>query len=412
LLWGTSIAAAAAFWSQQLIVGWLVYSMTKSPLITGLVAGLDGLPVLLAGPVGGMLVDNWDRRRVLATILTCQAVVVLTFALFVALGLFTTWSVFLFAGVMGIGWVFADPVRMSLIPTLVPRENILNAFALNSLAFSVTRLAAPAAIGLVLAFLGKGFGLAFEGGLLVIAVSLALALRLEEVHLPPLNVRSAISGIKEGVAYVRTQPPVLALIFAAAVPSMFGLPFVHGLMPVVAAERFQLGAIGLGVLFAAVGAGATLGTAVLASWAHNRSGKSLLPVCAVMMVTGMVWFSLNPWFYLALPALMLMSAGLMAFYALCHAAIMSQIPDHLRGRVGGLYALNWGVSPLGGIAAGMIAQFLGAPIAIGIGAGCMILGFTAIAHLFRAAWLPAKQETEPAQSDEVIVIEPVPALAD
>ncbi|MDA1128660.1 MAG: MFS transporter [Chloroflexi bacterium] len=394
MLWGTTVAAAAAFWSQQLIIGWLVYSMTHSPFITGLVSGLDALPVLLAGPIGGMLVDSWDRRRVLITIFTCQSALVIGFASIVLLGLAPTWSVFLFAGVMGVGWVFADPTRMSLIPSLVPRENILNAFALNSMAFSITRLAIPAAVGLVIATLGAGFGFIVEGGLLLAAVAMAMSLRLEEVHRAPLKIRSAMSGLREGVEYVRTQPAVMGLIFAAAVPSLLAMPFVYGLMPVVAAERFHVGAVGLGALLAAVGGGATLGTVVLASWAHRRSGNSLLPVCASMVVAGMVWFALNPWFYLALPALMLMSAGLMAFYAQCNAAIASQVPDHLRGRVSGLYMLNWGVSPLGGIAAGLIAQFLGAPIAIGIATGCMVLAFAAIVFRFREAWLPAKQEAE------------------
>jgi MFS family permease len=412
MLWGTTVAAAAAFWSQQLIIGWLVYGMTQSAFITGLVSGLDLLPALLAGPIGGMLADSWDRRRVLITIFTCQTALAIGFASIVLLGLASTWSVFLFAGIMGIGWVFADPTRMSLIPSLVPKENLLNAFALNSMAFSVTRLAVPTAVGLVMATLGVGFGFVLESGLLLAAVAMAMSLRIEEMQRPPLKIRSAISGIREGLEYVRTQPAVMGLIFAAAVPSMLAMPFVYGLMPVVAAERFHVGAIGLGALFASVGAGATLGTAVLASWAHARSGSSLLPACALMTLAGMVSFALNPWFQLALPALMLMSAGLMSFYALCNAAIASQVPEHLRGRVTGLYMLNWGVSPLGGIAAGLIAQFLGAPTAIGIAAGCMVLAFAAIAFIFRETWLPEKQKVETFQFQEPELMPGISALAD
>lgn len=412
MLWGTTVAAAAAFWSQQLIVGWLVYNMTHSPFITGLVSGLDLLPMLLAGPIGGMLADSWDRRRVLITIFVCQTALAIGFAAIVLLGVATTWSIFLFAGLMGVGWVFADPNRMSLIPSLVPRENLLNAFALNSMAFSITRLAVPAAVGLVMATLGVGFGFIFEAGLLLMAVAFAMAIRLDELRRPPLKIRSAISGIREGIEYVRTQPAVMGLIFAAAVPSMLAMPFVYGQMPVMAAERFHVGAIGLGALFAAVGAGATLGTIVLASWAHGRSGNSLLPVCAFMIVAGAAWFALNPWFHMALPALMLMSAGLMSFYALCNAAIASQVPDHLRGRVTGLYMPNWGVSPLGGIAAGLIAQFLGAPTAIGIAAGCMVVAFAVIAYKFRETWLPAKTEPEQVYLPELEPMAAVGALAD
>jgi len=406
------VAAAAAFWSQQLIIGWLIYSMTNSPFMTGLVSGLDALPVLLAGPLGGMLIDSWDRRRLLITIFVCQATLALGFAAIVLLGVAATWSVFLFAGVMGIGWVFADPTRMSLIPSLVPRENLLNAFALNSMAFSITRLAVPAAVGFVMAILGAGFGFVLEGGLLLLATAMAMTLRLEKVQLPPLKIRSALSGIREGLGYVQTQPAVMGLIFAATVPSLLVTPFVFGLMPVMAAERFHLGAAGLGALLAAVGAGATLGTVVVASWAHARSGSSLLPVCALMMVAGMVWFAFNPWFQLAFPALMLISAGLMSFYVLCQAAVASNVPDHLRGRVTGLYMLNWGVSPFGGIAAGLIAQFLGAPIAIGIAACCMVLAFGVIALKFRETWLPAKTEPEQVYFQEQESIAAVGALAD
>ena len=394
LLWCSEVASSAAFWAQQVVIGWLTYSLTESPMLTVLVLGLDALPILLFGPLGGILVDSWDRRRLLVAISAYQTLLALGFTTLVFIGMAATWNLFLFTALMGFGWVFMDPVRMSLIPNLVPKQHVFNAFALHGVAFSVTRLAAPAFVGLVLAVAGAGVSLVVEVALLLTAVAFAYKLRLGVVLRPPLRVLSAAPRIIEGVRYVQSHPSILWLICAASVPSVLGMPFVHGLMPVYAAEVFHKGPVSLGLLLAAMGAGATAGTVLLASFGDVGRGRSMLAGCAAVMISGILAFSLNPWFYSALPILMLFSAGMMVFYATCNASIISRVPDELRGRVSGLYTLNWGLSPFGSIAAGVLAERLGAPGATLWAGAAMAAVFFLLAVGSNKAWWVREEELE------------------
>ena len=162
-LWASTLFFSGAFWMQQVIIGWLTYELTQSALLTSVVMGLDALPILIAGPLGGLLVDRWDKRKLLTGVFAYHSLLALGFGLLVQFGDINAWHVFGFVFLMGIGWVIADPARMALIPTIVPRHSLVNAFALNSLAFSVTRLAIPAVGGALLAFAGAGVALAAAG---------------------------------------------------------------------------------------------------------------------------------------------------------------------------------------------------------------------------------------------------------
>ena len=133
--------SSGGFWLQQVVIGWLAYQMTQSALLTSLAMGLDALPILIAGPIGGALVDSRDRAKLLAYIYLYQATVTFIFGLVVVLGLLETRHIFAFILTMGFAWVILDPARISLISNRVPKENLVNAFALNLLAFSVMRLA-------------------------------------------------------------------------------------------------------------------------------------------------------------------------------------------------------------------------------------------------------------------------------
>ena len=394
LLWGSTAASSAAFWAQQIVIGWLTFSLTESPMLTVLVLGLDALPILFLGPLGGMLVDSWDRRRLLVAISAYQAALTLGFTALVFMGMAGIWNLFLFSALMGFGWVFIDPVRMSLIPSLVPKQHVFNAFALNGVAYSVTKLVAPALVGLVMAVAGVGFGLVVEVALLLASVVLAYKLHLTIVLRPPFRMLSAAPKVLEGVRFVQSHPVILWLICAAVVPSALGTPFVLGLMPVYAAEVFHKGPIGLGLLLAAIGGGATAGTMLLASFGGVGRHGSMLAGCAALMIGGILAFSLNPWFYSALPILMLFSAGMMVLYATCSAAIICRVPDELRGRVSGLYTLNWGLSPFGSVAAGALAERLGAPEATLWAGAAMAAVFVLLALVSNKAWWAGEEDGE------------------
>ena len=385
-IWLATMFSSGGFWLQQVIVGWLTYEVTDSAFWTSVALGLDALPILFVGPIGGLLVDNFDRRKLMAFIYVYQAVVTLTFSAVVLTGNLQAWHIFAFIFFMGLAWVVTDPARMSLISNIVPRENLVNAFALNSMAFSVTRLATPAVGGVLIAVAGAGPALLVEAALQIGAICAALALRVVTLPKPRMNLVSVRDGLLEGVRYVLNTPLLLGLFALNAMPAMLIMPSVNGLMPVYAAEVFEVDARGLGLLVSAFGAGSTLGTFALASLGDIKAkGIALLLGIAVTASTTML-FSVNAFFPTAYLNLMIVSAAMMMYFSVTSAVVQGTVPDEFRGRVSGLYMITWGLFPLGSLLAGWLAENLGVQHATQITSGIMLLLLAFAAWRFRSLW--------------------------
>ena len=375
-LWLATVFSSAGYWLQQVVVGWLAYEITGSAFWTSLALGLDALPILLAGPIGGVLVDRFDRSKLLAIIYGYQAAVTAVFAGIVMTGNLEAWHIFAFIFFMGLAWVVSDPARMSLIPNIVPRGNLVNAFALNSMAFSVTRLVAPALGGVLIAITGPGLTLALEAALQICAISVALCLRVTKPDRPALRLPTVFSDLREGVRYVLGEPVLIGLFTLTAMPALLVMPSIQGLMPVYAAEVFHVDSKGLGLLMSAVGAGSTLGTFVLASKGDIGSKNVVVLVSISVLTLATAVFSINVFFHTAYLNLMVISAAMMTFFSVSNAVIQSTVSDEYRGRVAGLYILTWGLFPFGSLSAGFLAERLGAPHATQIAAGAMLLLFS------------------------------------
>jgi MFS family permease len=217
--------------------------------------------------------------------------------------------------------------------------------------------------GALVALTGPGVAVFVEAGFIIAAFVAALFVKPPESLRYQLRLRSIFSGVSEGVKYVVGEPVFLSLFILAAIPSLFIYPFVTALMPVYAAEVFHVGPQGLGFLLSALGAGATVGTAVLASLG-DVGGKGRL-VLISMLGAGMacVAFSRLPWYGASLATLVVLGAAIMVVFATTSAIIQGITPDRYRGRVAGLYMMTWGILPLGSIVSGVMAQRFGAPLA-------------------------------------------------
>ena len=375
-IWLATVFSSAGFWLQQVIVGWLTYEITESAFWTSLALGLDALPILLVGPIGGVLVDNFDRRKLLAFIYGYQAVVTSIFSVVVITGNLEPWHIFAFIFFMGLSWVVSDPARMSLIPNIVPRENLVNAFALNSMAFSVTRLGIPALGGVLIVVIGPGPTLLLEAALQACAVCTALYLEVTKTDRPALRLPTVFSDLREGARYVLSQPLLIGLFTLTAMPALLIMPSIQGLMPVYAAEVFKVDAKGLGLLLSAVGAGSTVGTFVLASTGDIKAKNVVVLAAVIVLGVSTVVFSINAFFPTAYLNLMIISAAMMTLFSVSSATVQSTVPDNYRGRVSGLYMLTWGLFPFGSLAAGFLAERFGAPHATQIAAGTMLVLFS------------------------------------
>ncbi|MCY4578483.1 MAG: MFS transporter, partial [Chloroflexi bacterium] len=319
----------------------------------------------------------------LSGVFVYQSLLALGFGTMVLLGDVNAWHVFSFVFMMGIGWVIVDPARMALIPAIVPRHSLVNAFALNSLAFSITRLAIPAIGGALIVFSGAGVALLLQGGLVAVAAALALGLgTFATSGQPKLNARGALSEILEGVRYIRDTPVVLGLMLFGFLPTVLISPFLHGLIPVYAAEVYDVGPATLGLLMSAVGAGFLTGTLLLASIGDVPHKGLMILGCIALICVSMVAFALNPSIALAFPIVAIGSMGTMGYFSITGATMQSILPDGIRGRVSGIYILTFGAMPAGNLAAGVISENMGAPTATLIACGLVVVAASVLMLLF------------------------------
>jgi MFS family permease len=370
---------SAGQWIQQITLGWLLYDLTGSSVLLGALNGLRALPFLVSSPIAGVAADRMDRRKILINTQFVLLVTALGMGTLVASGLLQVWHLFLFTLITGAAWAFNEPVRQTLVPNLVPKEDLMNAVALHSAGFNLTKVIGPALGGLLIALFGAAGnffvqGLAYAGVLVTLYV----------MHVPPTPVQarqsSVVANLKEGFAYVWSTPTVLALMVADLVPRIFAVPY-QALMPVFQKDVLGVGPEGLGMLMAAPGVGAVLSTLLLASIAHSFRRKGLLVLGGLISLgVFLILFSRTTSFPLALVILVAVGGCQIMFMATVNAMVQMTVPDALRGRVMSLYMLDRGLMPAGSLMAGVTAHFIGAPATVSL------MGLIVIVLAVLVAW--------------------------
>jgi MFS family permease len=371
-------------WLQLIATSWLVYRLTGSTLMLGLAAFAMQIPFLVLAPIAGVFVDRLDRRKVLMATNSIAAVQAVTMFSVVALGVVQPWQ--LIAGNLVLGIVNAcdAPARQSILIQLVGgRADLPNAIALNSIMMNGARFIGPMLGGAIIAALGEkwGFGL---NSLSYFGMLTALS-RIPSVARPsaPLEVglfRQLAAGARYAYGFL---PARCALLLVSAVSLTVG-SYV-ALMPWFAREAFHGDSRTLGMLIGAAGLGAVSGMAYLASRPGVRGLLRLLAWMAATAGTALFVFSFATSFWVALPALYFVGMGMMLTAASTNTVLQTIVPDELRGRVAALYVMSFiGVSPLGALATGWIAERAGPPLTL---AGC---GMAAVAAAIAyASMLPA-----------------------
>ena len=359
LLWLSTLAVGGGFWAHQLVVGWLTFDLTHSPLLTAAVLGLDSLPFLVAAPVGGTIADLWDRRKTIALVCSYQSALTTAFAVLVFMDGYQAWHIVGFVLVLSPSWSISEAGRAALIPNIVPKYALVNAFGLREMAFNGTRLVLPAIAGVMIAVLGPGSALVLAATLYLGAMAATLAMRTADVGRREARRGLGFTYFMQGVHYAKGQPVVLAVISLMFLPGLFVIPAIQGLMPVYASDVYGVGPSGLGLLLSTIGVGALLGTLVIASLGNiRRKGRVLLGTVGVATV-GVAAFSQVSSVALSLPVLIVASGGVSSFYALSPAIVQAFVPDHLRGRVWSLGAIGFGLMSVGGLLLGGLAELLG-----------------------------------------------------
>jgi MFS family permease len=370
LLWITSIINAGSGWLQQVTLGWLAYDLTGSALIAGLVYGVRALPSLIIAPIGGVLGDRFERKRGLQFNSGYMAIIALGFALLLAVGEVKTWHILVFTVLQGTGQALVNPVRQALVANTVPREDLMNAIALNSFAQTSMRVLGPAVAGLLIALSGPALNFGIQSVAYVVVFIVILPLRAPYTDLSNRRSHTSMAeSFVEGIRTVRRQPTLLGLMLLALVPTLFTTPINLGLLPVFARDALKVDSAGLGLLYSAQGVGAVIGTVMLASFGNFRKKGLLLSAAAVCLTIAITLYSQVTVFLMALPLLALGTGCFMTYNTINQTIIQTVTPDEYRGRVMGLLMVDQGLSPLGALIFGTLAELYGIRLSILI-AGC------------------------------------------
>ena len=383
LLWVASVGTSGGFFFQQVLIGWLTYDLTGSAFLTSVALGLDTLPNLIAAPLGGVLVDNLDRRKVLAFVPVYQCALSVTFGLVILLGLVEPWHIFVFVLLMGFSWVIIEPARMAIIPGIVGEDRLVNAFSLVQLAFSTTRLVGPVVGGIALASLGPAAAVFVAAGSQFAAMLMGMAIRTRNQAESRVTLRSALSGLAGSFRLVRDTPVVQALLLLALISPLVVVPFSYGLMPVFAAEVYDVGPARLGALLSLIGAGSMIGTIVLASMLDvPRKGYAAM-AGVLISAAGLVLMAFAPSFPVAALAALVVGIGFTSAQTLVSSLLQRVVPSDYRGRISGIWMMTWGTVVGGGLVAGALAGPLGAPLAALVGAGIAAASVLAVIGSYR-----------------------------
>jgi len=387
-LWSGTLMMSAGQWVQQVTLGWLLYDLTGNSMLLGALNGLRAVPFLVTGPMAGVAADRMDRRKLLLRTQWILIITAVAMGTLVASPYLHVWHIFIFTLITGIAWSFTEPVRQSMIPSVVPKEDLVNAIALNSGGFNLMKVIGPALGGAMIVLFG-GAGNFFVQSVAYSGVLVMIYL----MHIPntPSEARraSAVANLKEGFAYVWSTPAVLALLTLAYVPRIFAVPY-QTLMPVFQKDVLQVGPDGLGMLMAAPGVGALIAVLTLASLANRLKRQGLFLVGSIVVLGFfLIVFSQVRVFPLALATLVIAGAFQMFFLASTATILQLLVPDELRGRVMSLYMLDRGFMPVGDLFAGTTAHFIGAPFTVAVMGGIVI-----VLALFVAWRVPAIRTLE------------------
>ena len=355
-------------WMQTTAQQWLVYRLTGSELSLGVVTFAAFLPVLFLSLGMGVIVDRFERRRLLVITQTWFLLQAAVLAVLTALGVIQYQHVIILALLAGIGNALDMPARQSFYVDLVDRDEMMNAIALNSSVFNGARIIGPAIGGVIVALMGEApaFGLNAISFLAVIGALLMMRL---SPFVPPARSGSGWSELRQGLAYLVADRRVLGLVSMVAAFSVFGFPYVV-LLPVFAGEVLGTGAAGLGALLAAQGVGALASALGLAFLGERRSKGRMLFASRALLPVSVLLLAVSRTPQVSMLALVLGGYTLINQLAITNTLIQMVVPDELRGRV--LSTYTWalgGFWPIGSLLTGWMSERLGAPRAVLVVAG-------------------------------------------
>jgi len=341
---------------------WMTWEVSRNPLSLAYLGLAQGVPLVLFQLCGGVLADRINRLRLLVATQTLVSLVLGTAFLLTVLGLARLEILLALAALSNVFRAFDEPSRMALVPQLVDRDRLPNAIALGSIPWQAGRMVGPSVTGILIAALGGAVGFGMAAASSCLALLLYSRLRLK-VPVRPADGRHVLQQFAEGMSFVGHNFVFACLIALALFNSLFAMSYLT-LLPIYADAYFGAGSTGFGLLNAAHGTGALVGTLTVATIAHLlRRGRALLTGAACVGMALML-FSRTHGLAVALPVLVIVGFCNTFYLMQVSTYLQQNVPDHLRGRVMSLYSLCWNLLPLGGLLAGALAAAVDARFAV------------------------------------------------
>jgi MFS family permease len=374
LFFGGQSISLIGTWIQQIAMTWLVYRLTGSTFLLGLVGFVGQIPTFLLAPFAGVLIDRWNRYHILIVTQTLAMIQALILAFLFFIGTIEVWHIIFLSVLLGCINAFDIPARQSFIVEMVEKkEDLGNAIALNSSMFNGARLLGPSIAGVLIASTGEGICFLLNGlSYLFVIVSLILMkVKSKKREIQNPNV---LKEIKEGFSYTFGFAPIKSIILLLGLINLMGMPYIV-LMPVFAKEIFHGGPYTFGFLMGASGVGALMGALYLASRRNVLGLEKIISLSAGIFGFGLITFSLSRLFLLSLVLMIITGLGMILQTSSSNTILQTIVDDDKRGRVMSFFTMALtGTAPFGSLLAGGLASFLGSPNTLIIGGILCVLG--------------------------------------
>jgi MFS family permease len=371
--YGQSISLIGT-WIQRITTPWLVYHLTDSVFLLGLVGFAGQIPTFLIAPFAGVLTDRWNRYHLLIVTQIAAMVQAFILAFLYLNGTIQVWQIVALSVFLGIVNAFDVPARQSFVVEMVEKkEDLGNAIALNSSMVNGARLLGPSIAGILIAFTGEGICFLLNGVSYIFVIASLLMMKIKPRVIIKKD-KDVVAEMKEGFSYTFGFAPIKYLILLLALVSLMGMPYTV-LMPVFAKEILHGGSHTFGFLMGASGLGALFGALYLASRKNVLGLAKLIPLAAITFGLGLIAFSFSRYFLLSMGLMVFVGLGMMLQMAATNTILQTIVEDDKRGRVMSFYTMAFmGTAPFGSFMAGSLASTLGAPNTLIVGGVSCILG--------------------------------------
>jgi MFS family permease len=361
-------------WMQRIAMPWLVYHITGSPLLLGIVGFAGQIPTFLLAPIAGVLTDRWNKYYVLIAAQIVAMLQALILTLLFYNGTIQVWHIVVLSVLMGCFNAFDVPSRQSFVIDLVEKkEDLGNAIALNSLMFNGARLIGPSLAGILLASAGEGICFLSNAVSYLFVIGSLLLMKVparDKIR----NKSHIIKDMKEGFSYTFGFAPLKHLILLLGIVSIMTMPY-QVLMPVFAKEILHGGSNTFGLLMGAAGLGALAGGIYLASRESILKLGRIVPLAAALAGIGLIAFSLSRYFLISMVMMIIAGLGMMLHTAASNTILQTIVDEDKRGRMLSIYTMAiMGTSPIGSLLAGGLARVIGTPETIMAGGIACMLG--------------------------------------